>query len=365
MHFYVAITADRILLNGGSAVSQKVAESWDQTWSIALSGGLYTALNNFGIFIAVACMTLWLLNFARKWIEEEASTPWVFTELIYPVLVVVLLSGGGNNLAQLSQGMRDALNFFNEQTIQVVANRMDLEKTMTELADYASVNAYIGNVRSQCNTITDNAKLSECLKLQNEALQGVLSVYRSKYGATLYTKRIEDQINTARRDPGEALQSGAISTVNIALSPLVSLVTLVMVALQGAFQHLIEVSMLLTAVMAPLAVGASLLPFGAKPIFAWFTAFWSLGLCKLSYNVICGLTAIAIYKTGSTETLVSAIFFGVLSPILAIAMASGGGMAIFNGILAASATVTGIAVTQVTRVAPSMGASAGAGSSAE
>jgi hypothetical protein len=43
-----------------------------------------------------------------------------------------------------------------------------------------------------------------------------------------------------------------------------------------------------------LPVGASLLLIGAKPFYAWMTGFWSLGMAKLSLNIITGLAATAI-----------------------------------------------------------------------
>ena len=47
--------------------------------------------------------------------------------------------------------------------------------------------------------------------------------------------------------------------------------------------------MLLTALLGPMAVGASLLPYGSKQIFTWLKAFFSLGMAKLSFNIILGL----------------------------------------------------------------------------
>ncbi len=51
-------------------------------------------------------------------------------------------------------------------------------------------------------------------------------------------------------------------------------------ALAIAFQWIIEVCMLLTALLGPLAVGGSLLPVGQKAIFAWLTGFFSVGMIK-------------------------------------------------------------------------------------
>ncbi len=121
--------------------------------------------------------------------------------------------------------------------------------------------------------------------------------------------------------------------------PMVILIQTILMASQAAFQALIEASMLLTGLMGPIALGSSLLPFGAKPIYAWLTAFWSVGICKLCLNVISGLIAVTLYNTGPTEMLPASIMLGLFAPIMALGMATGGGMAIFNGITGSVATI--------------------------
>jgi len=355
----VSDAASRVLLGGGEAASRTVSLAWDQTWDVALSGGLYGAVNNIGIALAAGALIFWLLDFARKWLSDENSGMWALQDLVWPLLVILLTANSGNLLAGFSRGLRDTLNDFNNQVLQVVAKQQDLEKTLNELGDYAIIDAKLITARSQCNTITDNKKLTQCLDDQNAALQGILSEYQKTYGLTLKYKQLEQSLNENFGTPGKAISTVGSAAVNaipvvsvfkngskLASSAAVGVIILFMAACQFCFQQLIEVSMLLTALMGPLAVGASLLPFGAKPIFAWLTAFWSLSLLKLSYNMIAGLTAIAIYQTSGTETLASAIFFGLFSPILAMAMAAGGGMAVFNGILAGTGAAAGFAAAK-------------------
>jgi hypothetical protein len=353
------------ILGGAEVISNNVSQAWDRTWDIALSGGLYGAINNIGIFLAAGALVFWLLDFVRKWLSDEVNGVWALQDLIWPVIIILFTANNGALLAGFSRGFRDTLNGFNLQVVRVVAKEQDLEKTLNELGAYAVIDAKLVTARGQCNTITDNKRLTQCLDEQNKALQGILQQYQQEYGLTVKYKQLEASVKEGLRNPGEALVDGVRTrvnnAVNLALSPAMALVIVFMAACQYCFQQLIEVSMLLTAIMGPLALSASLLPFGAKPIFAWLTAFWSLSLLKLSYNVIAGLTAIAIYQTSGTETLGSAIFFGLFSPLLAIAMAAGGGLAVFNGILAASGAAGGLAVS---KIASAVGGSGGGGAAA-
>lgn len=361
--------ASAVILGGGEAASRTVSQAWDHTWDVALSGGLYGAVNNIGIALAAGALIFWLLDFARKWLSDEANGMWALQDLVWPMIVIMLTANNGTLLAGFSRGFRDTLNNFNNQVLEVVAKQQDLEKTLNELGDYAIIDAKLVTARSQCNTITDSTKLTQCLDDQNQALQGVLAEYQKTYGTTLKFKQLQQSVSDSFGTPGKAVGTVANAAFNaipavavfkggskLASSAAVGVIILFMAACQFCFQQLIEVSMLLTAIMGPLAVGASLLPFGAKPIFAWLTAFWSLSLLKLSYNVVAGLTAIAIYQTSGTETLGSAIFFGLFSPLLAMAMAAGGGLAVFNGILAGTGAAAGMAVAKF----PAFGGSAAA-----
>jgi hypothetical protein len=66
------------------------------------------------------------------------------------------------------------------------------------------------------------------------------------------------------------------------------------------------------------------------------TGFWSLGMAKLSLNIVTGLAATAIAASAQLDTLSIAITLGLLAPILALSLSAGGGMAIFSAIVSAA-----------------------------
>jgi len=336
----------RVLLTDAQCISNAVSESWDYTWQVILSGHLYHSLNNIGVFIAAGCLALWCLNFAKKWIEGD-GTPWVLQELIWPMVAIILLANGGSNMTHLSRSMRDFFNAQNQKVLATVSAEKTLEETLAELGDFATVDAKISQLRDQCNGTTDNDKLVQCLKDNQAQLQKYIDEYKRVHPKSnpSLLQRLQGAIDAAKGLPTDFL----IKASNVGLMVPMVFIMALMSSLQWCFQMLVECGMLLTALLAPLALGASLLPFGAKPIYAWFLSFWSLALCKLSYNIVSGITAIAIYKLADTNTMGTAIFFGLFAPILAIAMATGGGMAIFNGVLAASTALAGLGFAQVGR----------------
>lgn len=340
-----------ITLNAADTASRAASSAWNYTWQQALSGGLYTTLCNLGITIAVACLTLWTLAFARKWLADEVNGLWAFEELIWPLIVILFLSNAGANLRLLTQEMRQVLNRYNDQILQITASEIRLDRAMAELADYNTVQAKIMTAHNQCNTIVAAAERKQCLELRAENAEVMLRVYQQQHPSSRIAHQLRNLSRTLQ-DPVNAVGKQAASLV---LNSAMILAQVVLVACQGAFQYAIECSWLLTALMAPIALGASLLPFGAKPIYAWLVGFWSVGFCKLCLNLITGLVAVTAYQgqaahniLDSTNTLVIALFMGIFAPLLAIALASGGGMAVFNGILSMAGQLAGMAASSGT-----------------
>ena len=106
-----------------------------------------------------------------------------------------------------------------------------------------------------------------------------------------------------------------------------SFVTLILLALNNAYQWCIEFALLLTALLGPMAVGASLLPYGQKAIFAWLSAIMGCGIAKLSFNIMVGLCAQLVSNAEQNQPMIFLLFVGLLSPLLASALGAGGGMA--------------------------------------
>lgn len=360
------IDASNVILNGGSDVAQSISSSWDSIWDSVLQGGIYLALCNVGILIALICLMMFIVEFAKKWLESGSGGDWVIAEIIIPLLVIVLLTNQGALLAELSKGMRDIINDVNTQVLTATAADAQFAATLSGLADHDGSKNQIQEIRSRCNTMTDNAKLQKCLSDNLAEAQKVASTYQSTHsGMSNWASDLQDYIQKAFSDPFTAIQTaaslstpgGAISAVagNAAISigntAATGIVEVLLLAFMTAFQHTIEAVLLLTALIAPIPIGASLLPFGAKPMYAWIAGFWSVGMMKISFNIIVGLigTVIATAGPNATGEIVLAAILGVFSPLLAMGIAAGGGMALFQGICSGAQAAASKGVTLLRR----------------
>lgn len=120
-----------------------------------------------------------------------------------------------------------------------------------------------------------------------------------------------------------------------------SLVKTVLLAMQWAFANILEIAMLLSGLMGSFAI-AGAIAFEGKSLWAWLTGFFALGMAQLSYNIIVGLAAVVVVNADITDTLGFLVIIAILAPALALALAAGGGMAVFHVI---NSGVAGIATT--------------------
>jgi len=347
-HLFLSQTSStgRGVLNSSRNISDSVRQSWDYAWDQALGGSLFTNMVDVGIFLAAGSLALWCVSFARKWMDDEAN-PNSLQELIWPLIVVLLLANQGSNLALLAKGLRGFVNEVNTNLLNGISRDLKVEEAMAELADFSSAEIQFASLRSQCNAIVNKKKQLECISLQAEAMTGILEQYKQQHTDTPYAKKLAQEQALAKQDPDSNLVSGAVNLVaGVVSTPFTLAAITILNTFQWAFSQLVEVSMLLTALMGPIAVGASLLPMGTKPIFAWLSAFSSVGILKLSYNLVIGLATMSFYHSGDINNLAAALFYGLCAPILAMGMAAGGGMAIFSGISGAVSGAVGLAVTQ-------------------
>jgi hypothetical protein len=323
-----------------AGISQLTTAAWDRSWQLAMSGLLYGIMARLGLTIAGIVVVFFVLQFAKNMIDDSSNR--ALTELIWPIIVVVLLINNGQHLSSLTLGMRNYINTVNGSILTTTTAGLDTQKLLDQIAIYQSKTAELGALQKQCDDKRTNEEMEACLLRVKQDAQKVVSSISAQDVAGAWGERLQQYATAIAQNPLKAGQDTLMAAMGMYLRsksvPLLVGLQAILMASQAAFQGLVEASLLLTGLMGPIALGASLLPFGAKPIYGWLTAFWSVGLCKLCLNIITALMATTLYNIGPTEMLPASIMLGLLAPIMAFGMAAGGGMAIFTGITSAATT---------------------------
>lgn len=288
----------------GAAASEAIAQTMEKLWDDVLGGGLYSAIASLGVFFAVGTLLIFIVQWTREIVDGDNSK--AFSEMIWPIVVIVLLANNAQPLAIATKGLRAIINQTNNTLLTTTSASIQLQEAYQQVMLKTGNADVIQALIVQCDAIADPKQQAECLQKASGQAQ-------------------EIQTQTDNR-PGWMKGIGELFNTNIFQLTLRGW----LLAFGIAFQWIVEVSMLLTALLGPLAVGGSLLPVGQKAIFAWLTGFFSVGMIKLCFNIISGLVATMVLNADNNDPMIFAFAIGILAPILSVVLAAGGGMAIFR-----------------------------------
>ncbi len=337
------------IVQDGATTAGAISQAMNGLWDDVLNGGLYDATVKLGVFFAVGTLTLFMVQFFKNLMDGD--DPKAFTEIIWPLIVIVLLANQGAVLKNSTLQLRAIINNTNQQLLTSTSANIQLEEAYQQIMNQDSAAGQAQAVLSQCSRIADPQQQQDCVQ-----------------NATQQAQQIANSIPN-----GNNQNSGVLDAFKLP-NPLEDVQNVISLFIRGflisigiAFQYVVEISLLLTGLLGPLAVGASLLPVGQKSIYAWLIAFYSVGMVKLCYNIITGLVATMILKAGANDPLIFACITGILAPVLAMVLAAGGGMAVFSSLssLATTAITGGIDIAVMRSAGAAASSSSGSGAQAE
>ncbi len=334
MNYSLAQAGISDVFTTGATTSQSLVDSWNSQWLDLLqnntNNNIYRTLTNLGIFFAVGTFLFFMLQWLKDVLAGEYSRP--ISNLIWPFIVVILLNNSGKEsiLADLTLGVRNFLNTINQQVI----TSADADQNYQQALSMSVAEEVAGSLLRPCQLLQGDRQ-SHCLVQAADKTNLLWQEYRNLYGNKFWIDRLDNKVNQIRSRFGSISETSFNTLLG---SNIETTIKSFLVSLQYAFQNLIEATMLLVAALGPVALGGSLLPVKGKPVFAWLTAFLSLGIAKISFNILAILTATVILNgpgqdaNADPDLMWFMIFLGILAPIVSLALAMGGGIAVFNAI---------------------------------
>jgi hypothetical protein len=285
--------------------------------------------------------------------------------MIFPLILVILLSNNGANMRDLTIKARDAMNGINRSVATVMSAEADMQTAINVVTGSGAIRQVINSMLNTCNATNQISDFEKCMATKAIAAKAFVGDRTSKWQSNNpnsnqnadFKARVAgfasdlvafvDEQSSLRK----ALQAeGAQATQNtpaptaangntsneqkkVGLFDIKDETEAVyfnqaIASFRKAFLYIVEVMMLVTALVGPIFLGLSLFPVTNKPFLPWGISFLSLGFCKICYTLISGLSAIAMVFNGQgNDMLVASMVLGLLAPVLAFSIASGSGLA--------------------------------------
>lgn len=291
---------------------------FNANWAELINGQshIYEAIVKVSLVLATTLIGFWAIPWLNTLLNEGYSKKTV-DELIYPLLVVLLLAlNNGYVLSNVNLLFRGTTNYIRNQILTETANGISYEQLIRDENWSQSHRLMFSNEVRKCRLLSDEQKSEEELKAaKNDCID------KAK-------KKIQEQAEAEGVKVEGLFVTQALTAV---VNPVIDMVIFtVLTTFEAGFSFMVEISFLLTAYISPFFLVFTLIPGQSKLIYAWLSAWFGLGLMKISYTIVVGMAASAVSNTGDENVLLLPLMQAVFSPILATAIASGGGIAFFN-----------------------------------
>ncbi len=316
-------------------------EAFNGNW-VELGAGksyIFLATVKVSLGFATILVTVWAVPFFNTIIKEGYSEKTI-NQLIYPLLVVLMLAiNNGSLLSSTSLLFRNTANYVNYQILETTVNGIVLEQAIRQSNLNSAYKQILSNKVTECRSQSSIEKNQNGVDLQTTCIDNaIIEVAKSaeddkaRNQASGYSLNILDGFNKLATDikgSAEAIAKLPAQYTNFAVQ---GALLVIFPTMQMGFIFLIEIASLINAYIAPIFVAVSLIPGQGKLIHVWLSGWLGLGLVKVSYTLIIGIATSSIVNVDDANPLLLPLMLGVLSPILALAIASGGGMALFSGL---------------------------------
>ncbi|MCC5616748.1 hypothetical protein LC605_17040 [Nostoc sp. CHAB 5836] len=340
-----------------------IAQGFDELWNETITGGVYSAICDVGALFAIATLTFFVVEWTKKMMAGEEQR--AYTDFIWPLIVVYLLSNNGDALGKSTLGIRNYINNVNNIVLSKAAAGIDLKQAYESALGTEAARSAIGIAVNQCR----NSSLSqqEQISCLDQAREDLTKKYPDKFQKhdgvfDWFIDAVDGAI-----DAFNDVKDGQANGIDLILSPInafvgsavTDIVTIILVGMNGAYQWGIELTMLVTALLGPVAVGGSLLPYGAKSIYSWLVGYFSVGFGKLCFNIIVGFAGQLVADSKTYQPMFFLFTIGIIAPFLATGLAAGGGISVLAQINKAAETYSGIAIEVAKGVATKGGSLVG------
>jgi hypothetical protein len=334
-----------------STEDSEIPAALNKLWKISMEGGMYRTICFLGMLIAVFAVGFWCVKL-YKTLDEGGLKPAV-NEMVFPLLLILMLSNNGKNMRDLTLGARDAMNGFNATLNRVIDAEVSFRSATSVLANFDAAISFTDGQVKACQSETEFKRFENCMtqnstvsNLFNTGLERLWPDATNKDGLK-WQKEIQDwkdytsnytknrfDLKSLEVQKGGNIMDKMADIGNIHSFEDTAPFRGVILSFRGAFLYIIEIMMLITALIGPVFLALSLFPVGSKPIVTWGISFLTLGFCKICFSLISGLSSMAMVLAGpnNVDMMVTAVVLGLLAPVLAISVASGSGLATLSSV---------------------------------
>lgn len=339
---YLAFDGGIDMIQDGFNQSQEISRGWDSLWLsiFGTSSGLWMSIISFASILTFGAFAVFSVMFAEQLLNQGISP--LFRQVVWILLVMGLLANNGRFAQGTVLGLRTMINEKTNQVFLIQIGEISMREALQDVLITSDVKSQIQARFNSCQAKVGEAQL-ECFRIEGARAREDIEAAESRFGRFAGLVRLLERIGRGAPESSPYTDLSPFLT-GLMGAPEQALVRVVLRGCQWAFTNLIELSLLITGLFAPIAIALSCIPMGVRPLISSLLAFFALSLTKLSYNLMVGLTAtvVVLSQRQDRSDIGFLLMIGVFSPVLALGLGAGGGMAVFLGLSSGMSRVAGM-----------------------
>lgn len=320
------------ILNQSSELSKNTFQSWNNLWesAVAADSSLWQAVVTVGITLAlVSIIYLALTDIAEAVKKQDWYS--LYASFILPIIIMFFLSNNGFLLAKTAKLVRQFGVSQVSSISEIQLANMTFQQAQEQIRIGSVASSELKALYAECQSLT-GSEFKNCWEGKNDLAGEIIAAAEGQLldtennGVQQYLKSFGDRLVSNNlisivTDFEGYVQDRTIETVRFLLY-----------ALQWAFINTVEMSLILTTLFLPISLGLSMVNIQGKLVIANLTGIATLFGIQFAYNLILGLVAIVLVEsTGSIFNEVPFVMFlSLFAPLLSIALAGGGGLALYQ-----------------------------------
>lgn len=249
-------------------------------------------------------------------------------DFVLPMALAILLATPVN-MAGAARSVKDVMNQAGEQVLEVIGAKNSIEQGKA-LESYGIM---ISSKLKECDGAEIGTAQHDCFNEAAFQIGQMTAIDKQRFGDKPWIRK-QDEIggkieNLKDESFTDALFNFGGQLVTVAEEALM----VILDAVLQAFQFVLEIGYILTALLMPIALMLGFTSLEAMAPLAWLTAMASFGSIKFFNNLMIAIGADFLIGSEGAAQVVFGFFSAICAPMLAIGLAGGGGMAIVVGFL--------------------------------
>lgn len=329
---------------------------WDRIWDLVVNPTQPLWIASVDISRLILGFSLFFFAYHIISHIDAYTTPKAIVDRIpLPLTVSLFFAGNGSLLSLLVLGLRAIFQGFGVIILQIQINGISVNQAISRIQSTGIANNRARVIFADClsqtgieftNCLQDPIKINQAEQLLNNQPFNLLS------GNVL-----ESIINIATSSSDSIVNAGTSfvgSTVATLFgTPAFALISLILLGFQYVFINIIEATAILSAISAPVFLSFSLFTSNAPLFFLWLTTFSGLYFTQLGYIALIGVYALLVSQLeqagiplGSIITdFVFLLFLAIFAPIVAVGIAVGGGIKLYEQLASNAVNFSGWALS--------------------